>query len=153
MQPKLKKINYSGFKHSVGIKALKADKFINYMSITNDQGSKQLCAVYYSSNPDISKAHKEYPMLSRSGEKVYILARTKEELEKDRVHTGILCTACNTVLVSLYSHDFHGCGCSNETCIDGGQGSYTRVLGKDLSKVVDVKVDMINNKFRRLKRA
>lgn len=150
MKPKLKKQNYSGFKHKVAIKALSADKFINYMSITNTYGRKQVCAVYYSSNPDLSKGHKPYPMLTNSNGQVFILGRELHELKKDSIHFGVLCTNCNTILVSLDRHNFHGCGCSAETFIDGGQ-EYFRCVSSDIAKTVMVKVDMLNNKFKRMK--
>jgi len=43
----------------------------------------------------------------------------------------IRCTNCNTVLTSLFRHDYNSCGCSNGTFVDGGK-DYLRYGGMDL---------------------
>ncbi len=48
----------------------------------------------------------------------------------------IQCLMCNKVLVSNYRHDFNGCGCDNNTFIDGGY-DYLRYSAANL-KLVDV---------------
>lgn len=47
----------------------------------------------------------------------------------------VKCLVCNTVLESLFRHDFKQCSCPNQTFTDGGN-DYQRIGGKDLKKVL-----------------
>lgn len=52
----------------------------------------------------------------------------------------IRCLECGKILESKSVHDFQGCGCSNESFVDGGN-EYTRIGGKDLHKIAVIMPD------------
>lgn len=54
--------------------------------------------------------------------------------------SGVICEECGVVLISYTRWDLKRCGCNNETYIDGGQTDYTRIGGKDLTKIKSVVV-------------
>lgn len=61
---------------------------------------------------------------------------------------GIICSACNELLVSLWGHDFHYCKCGS-TAVDGGR-NYVRYVWKTNTttpKTVDV-ILYANNTFK-----
>ena len=49
----------------------------------------------------------------------------------------VRCPLCRRVMHSISRHDFQGCGCPEDTYVDGGE-DYMRVGGKDLNGVVVV---------------
>jgi len=46
----------------------------------------------------------------------------------------VKCLQCGKIMWSQHRHDFIQCSCDNETFVDGGD-VYTRIGGKDLSKI------------------
>ncbi len=54
----------------------------------------------------------------------------------------IKCLQCNEILESKHRHDFVGCGCPNETFVDGGE-DYTRIGGKNLDLIAIINQDAI----------
>lgn len=65
-------------------------------------------------------------------------AQGREEVKR-KYPNVIQCLVCRKVLVSNYQHDYNGCGCSNETHIDGGY-DYLRIVAKDIEKVAVLKL-------------
>ncbi len=57
----------------------------------------------------------------------------------------IKCSICAKIIESKHVHDCVYCNCSNQTSIDGGN-EYTRIGGKDLSKILVLK----NGKWKQL---
>jgi len=57
-----------------------------------------------------------------------------------RSRNRIKCLCCEKIIESKSVHDFVTCGCENETFVDGGC-EYTRIGGKDLSKIVFIRDD------------
>lgn len=53
----------------------------------------------------------------------------------EHIHEGVVCLHCGKVLISYYGHDYKTCNCLQNTMVDGGQASYTRYGGKDLTLV------------------
>lgn len=154
-KPVIKKVDYLGLDHeAVKAKMNPNVTFINYMSVKGSKGGEFVAAVYYDSKPNRELNHREYMLIYSvfdpftNESKLYVTGRSKEQLEAERFHSATLCTQCGTVLISLSGHHFHGCKCPNGTCVDGGQSKWgTRVLAKDLSKAVNVRVDMLTDKI------
>lgn len=62
-----------------------------------------------------------------------------------RKYPGVIqCLHCFKVLVSNHRHDFNGCGCFNDTFIDGGY-DYLRCGGKDLTKIRVLKLSKVRD--------
>jgi hypothetical protein len=99
-------------------------------------------AVFFCDSPDLTLGHKDYLMLGKSGQQWYVSGRTKEEMQELRYQPAVLCTVCDTVLYSQNTHDYHECGCSNETHVDGGR-DYIRYAGMDLSLVKLLTLDLL----------
>jgi hypothetical protein len=55
-------------------------------------------------------------------------------MEKQLIHSSVICLECGEVLVSRHRHDYKTCSCEQETMIDGGL-EYIRYGGRDLAKV------------------
>jgi hypothetical protein len=45
----------------------------------------------------------------------------------------------------MYRHDYHSCGCANDTIVDGGK-DYLRTGGKSLDKLVVGVIDLLTDK-------
>lgn len=58
---------------------------------------------------------------------------------KKKYPGAVECLECSTILVSFHRHDFKGCGCPNQTFVDGGT-DYLRVGGKSLDKIQLLKI-------------
>jgi hypothetical protein len=137
---------YYGFDHKVVAENFGGNpKFIREFEIAD-----RTWAVYFCDTPDLTKGHTPYMMLGRfvtglSGDsQIWVSGRTVEEMETLRWQQGILCQSCNTVLYSMGHHDFHVCGCENNTCVDGGR-AYLRTLAADLSKTRVVTIDLLTS--------
>lgn len=149
---KLKRRNYYGFDHDKVNQQFKGNlTYINDFCIDIKGLGYTTCAVYHAATPDKSRGHKEYMLLfSTPMSSFMVTGRTKSELKKESKHNAILCKECDTVLVSLHIHDYHTCGCPNETTIDGGK-DYQGYGGKDLTKVEHVVIDLLTNRVGRKK--
>lgn len=97
--------------------------------------------VYFSANPDRSKNHKDYMIIFYNDDQLMVTGKDEEEMKDSWTSGGVHCLTCDTVLISLNRHNFHGCGCDNDTFVDGGS-DYIRYGAKDLNKTKLVKVDM-----------
>lgn len=134
-------INYYGFDHeAVNKKFTGGLTFMNTISI---EGTP--CAVYKSKNPDTSKGHKKYMLLSTIKGTTYVSGMTPQRMMKYRFISGIQCLECDKILVSIGQHDYKTCGCPNDAMIDGGD-CYMRSGAMDLNKVKSVKVDLLTRK-------
>jgi len=51
----------------------------------------------------------------------------------------IKCLSCGKILESKYRHDLVGCGCPNDTFVDGGN-DYSRMGGIDL-ELIEILID------------
>ena len=142
---RLKERNFLGFNHEEVCKKYEGDlSFLCEMPlrIASENGFLLVpAAVYKSANPDRSKGHKEYMLLFSLQSGMYVTGRDDEELKSQWWVKGILCQSCNTVLISLDTHDFHKCGCQNETMVDGG-AHYMRYGGKDMNLIKQIRINM-----------
>lgn len=152
-QPILKKVNWYGFDHKAVAKKFGGDlTFVNYMCLDLQGLGYYPVAVYHAANPDRSKGHKDYMLLftvynpHEDKSLMYVSGRTKEELEKERMHGGILCLECNTVIISIARHDYETCDCKNKAMTDGGK-DYGRYGAMDLNKIKGVQVDLLTDKI------
>jgi hypothetical protein len=62
------------------------------------------------------------------------MSSTQPEKQKLRTVTGGTCPVCSDFVYSSYGHDFQTCACGGLS-LDGGQGSYIRVIGSEAMKV------------------
>jgi hypothetical protein len=102
-------------------------------------------AVYHCPNPDRSKGHKDFLMLTlitdlNGSRRAVVSGRDFSEMEKHRFQTGVLCKSCGSILYSRANHDYRICPCDNMSMVDGGR-SYIRYGGQDLSLVEMIEVD------------
>ena len=135
---KLKEVTWYGFDHEVVARKFEGNpKFIREFEIAG-----RVWAVYHCPDYDESLGHKEYMMLGKFGNSGYVSGRTKEEMQALRYQGAILCKFCDTVLHSMTVHDFHGCGCPNDTHVDGGR-DYLRYLSADMSLVKVLTLDLL----------
>jgi len=159
---KIKKTSYYGFDHGQVIKKFEGDlSFVNEFAVeVKLQGGGtdyKTMAVYKAKKPNREKGHKDYMLLFtvydpvEDKSQLFVTGRTKAEMQKQRYQEGILCDECDTVLYSMARHDFTKCGCSNETFIDGGR-DYARVGAMNLSKTTPVRIDLLTDKVRKLKK-
>lgn len=147
MEMKLRKRNYNGFIHEAVSKKLSGDlTYINDFCLDIKGVGYTTCSVYRAAKPDKSKGHKEFVVLFFAGRQMYVTGRSRYELNKERKHSGIHCTACGTVMVSLNRHDYQTCGCPNEAMIDGGK-DYQRFGAADMAKIQAVTVDLLTDKI------
>lgn len=140
---KLKEFDYYGFNHKeVNNKFGGELEFVCEMPVHLNTKSGPIpvaCAVYRAHKPDRNKGHKDYMLLFSQGDTYMISGR--EENEMNWKLPGVMCSACGEVLISIDRHHFNQCSCQNETFVDGGS-YYQRVGAIDLSKIIDVIVDM-----------
>lgn len=92
------------------------------------KGQYEPSAVYVAAQPDLSKGHKKYMALTKSGGLWYVQGCDEEEMEKYRSQDVLHCKECDEVIYSVMRHDFHSCSCESVS-IDGGN-DYTRCLFK-----------------------
>lgn len=145
---KLKKVDWHGLDHDKVKTSFEGDlSFVNYMNIDNTPA-----AVYHAKKPNREKGHKEFmllfskynPMTEKS--QMFVSGMEREDIEKHAMIDGIVCMECMTALVSLTGHHFHGCGCSNETFIDGGK-NYIRCGGKSMAMIVNAKINLMTDEI------
>jgi len=140
---KIKKPDYLGIAHDVVIKKMEGDlSFINYMNIAKE--GDVVAAVYLAKSPNLEKGHKKYMALYMQGSQLYVTGFDDERMEKYRKMSGAYCLDCDTFLFSMNRHDYHHCGCTNETMVDGGR-DYLRSGGKDLSRIVYGTIDLLTD--------
>lgn len=105
-------------------------------------------AVYKAKTPNTKKGHKKYMLLQLQNGRGLVRGMTARQMQKERYQEAIICLECSALLYSMNRHDFHGCGGSNETKVDGGK-DYLRYLGKDLEKIKVVTLDLITGKLKK----
>ena len=146
----LRKPDYMGIKHDKINDFLEGDlTFINYMCIDIAGVGNHVAAVYKARKPNLKKGHKKYVLLftdPNSG-RVFVSGRSPQKMIKEKMHSGVLCPGCNTVVLSLYRHDFQQCGCELETFADGGK-DYLRVGSKKLDDIKFVSVNLLTDEIK-----
>lgn len=141
----VKEVNYYGLDHEAVNKKFSGDlTYIRTFTI-----GAHYWAVYRAKSPDKSKGHKRYMMLGHrpNSDQWYVSGRTSKEIQKDRKQDAVLCMMCKTILYSIHVHHYHGCGCTNQTFVDGGR-EYLRCGGVDAGKVRSGTLDLLTGKFR-----
>jgi hypothetical protein len=108
------------------LKRYSATRFCGEMQIKDRNGnwSDNPVAMFFVSNPDTNKGHKNYLYLFLSNDQVYVGGLSSEQMEALRYQTGVKCDQCDDVIYSRYRHDYVTCTCG-EQFIDGGR-DYTR---------------------------
>jgi hypothetical protein len=120
---KLVKTNWYGFDHAAVNKQFGGDlTFVNDFCVN---GQYPPSAVYRAANPDRTKGHKDYMLLTKSGDQMWVSGMTPEEMEKFRYQEAIHCLSCDDVIYSVNRHDFRPCTCG-KVHIDGGR-DYTKI--------------------------
>lgn len=117
---KLAQENYYGLLHDKINERFSGD--LTYVGDMCLEKSKVAVAVYHAKTPDTSKGHKEYMLLqvyTKSGG--VVAGRSKEEIEKESIHSAVHCLICDTVMYSLNRHNFTQCKCENRAFADGGK--------------------------------
>lgn len=143
---KIKREVWYGFDH-----AKVAEKFEGGLTFCAEfcvRGEYKPVAVYKAKKPNTKKGHKKYMLLQIQDGRGLVRRMSAQEMAKERYQEAIICLECNTLLYSMNRHDFHGCGCSNDTKVDGGK-DYLRYLGKDLGKIKLVTLDLITGKLKK----
>lgn len=150
MKSKVKQENWYSFNHkAINKKFTGGLTFCNYFCV-NDEYSA--VAVYKVKTPDSSKGHKKYLLLGlmtreSDGAKIGVVrGMSAQKMKQFRYQHAIHCLSCDTILYSINRHHYHGCGCENETHVDGG-AEYLRYLGKDLKKIKIITLDLLTNKI------
>lgn len=148
---KIKKQDWLGLNHEAVAKKFEGDlSFINYMNV-GDKGDL-VAAVYHAKKPNLEKGHKEFMLLwkyydfTTDKDQWMVSGMTREQIEKHAKVEGILCMKCNTALWSLNRHNYHTCGCKNDTMVDGGK-DYLKAGAKDISKTRGVTINLLTDKI------
>lgn len=107
------------------------------------KGNYNPSAVYKSKNPNHSKGHKKYMLLTKYPYQKDLWAvsgMTPQAMKKERYQIGLWCPVCGDVIYSVNRHDYRECEC--QSCfIDGGK-DYTRCNPEG----VVVNIDLISGK-------
>jgi|ERR1051325_2374008 hypothetical protein len=142
---KLVKPNWYGFDH-----AKVNQMFSGGLTFVNDfcvNGEYEPSAVYRAANPDTSKGHKRYMLLTKNNGQFYVRGMDEQQIEPFRYQDALHCCACGDVIYSVNRHDFRSCSCGNVS-IDGGR-DYTRTLFSSKAPfemaVVDLLTDAISD--------
>ena len=134
------KYNYHGIIFDEVCNILEGDiKYIGTMSI-NEQ--KTPVSVFYSVKPNRSKGHKDFVLVSRFDDKIYVQGMDMKDFEKYQYQTGVICQKYGEFIYSIYRHDFRECECGS-CFVDGGR-DYLRTGGKNY---LPAKIDFINNEI------
>lgn len=138
---KLVKPNWYGFDHN------QVDKhFSGGLTFVNDfcvNGEYAPCAVYRATNPDTSKGHKKYMLLSKNQGQFIVRGMDESTIGQFRYQDALHCGSCGDVIYSVNRHDFRSCSCGSVT-IDGGR-EYTRVLTNTNADYSSVVVDLLTD--------
>jgi hypothetical protein len=136
---KIKEENWYGLDHAeINIKVEGSPDYIRSFMING-----HVWAVYKSDNPNRENGHKDYVMLSKTGDgRWFISGKDKADMEEWKLQSAIHCLLCDTVLYSITGHHYHKCGCANETMVDGGR-NYLRYGGRDMTLVKPITLDLI----------
>lgn len=82
-------------------------------------------AIFHQPNFNKDLGHKEYIGFFKNGTSLYITGFSKEDLDKEAIHSAIECQDCNDIIFSIDNHDMARCTCG-KCLIDGGK-DYTRI--------------------------
>lgn len=145
----IKKTNWNGFDHSRIIQKFEGDlTYINEFDINGTTIS-----IYKAANPNREKGHKDFMGLlkkynlidNKPQSTAFVTGFSKEDMEKYRYASGVLCLDCKTTLYSCHNHDYVTCDCANQAMIDGGGGLYGRCGALKLSRIQSVKIDLFTD--------
>lgn len=114
-------VNWYGFDHKKVSETLGSEvEFCNSFCVN---GEYRPVAVYKAKNPDRSKGHKDYVLLTDK----FIRGMDQDEIDKFRYQQGIVCLKCGDAMFSVNRHDFKYCQCGS-CAVDGGR-EYLKILG------------------------
>lgn len=114
----LKHLNYYGLDHDEVNKKFDGD--LVYLGDIVFLGQYMPWALYRSSNPDRSRGHCEYLLLTVSEDGGYVSGKEEKDFQiKERYKNVIHCKDCDDKIYSCMRHDFHPCSCG-KVSIDGG---------------------------------
>jgi hypothetical protein len=138
---KLIKPNWYGFDHAEVNKQFGGDlSFCNDFCVNDEYNPS---AVYFAANPDRTKGHKDYMLLSKNNDNFYVRGMTPTEIEKFRYQDAIHCISCDDVVYSINRHDYRPCSCGKVT-IDGGK-DYTKVSHESNAFYNMVTIDLLTD--------
>lgn len=128
---KMQRINWYGLDHTKINERFEGGlTFINSFCVL---GEYDPVAVYKVKNPDRSKGHKDFLLLTirhipfnqlPDEKQLLIRGMTKQEINKEKFQMAIHCPDCDEVVFSVMRHDYRKCSCG-KTGIDGGK-DYSR---------------------------
>jgi len=142
--------HYYGFAHEAVFARFNVDRYVGTFCI--GVGGYWPFAVYFSKNPDVSKGHKPYVLLSldslsTSGLRtrgILVSGMTTRQMGRWRKQEAILCLRCKTVIVSAMRHHDNSCLCEKDpVSVDGGR-SYVRIGAGDTSRWLGVMLDWVD---------
>lgn len=120
-KPKFIRNNWYGFDHAVVDKKFSGQlQFMNSFTINCEHYP---VAVYKAKNPDYTKGHKKYMLLSKYKESFIVRGMTPQQITKEKFSSAIHCHDCNDMITSAMIHDYNQCSCKNVS-IDGGKVYY-----------------------------
>ena len=138
---KLIKPNWYGFDHvKVNQQFGGQLTFVNDFCVNDEYAPS---AVYRAANPDTSKGHKRYMLLTKSNGQFFVRGIDERQIELYRYQDALHCRNCDNVVYSINRHDFRSCSCGNVS-IDGGR-DYTKCSFKTGAIFDQVKVDLLTD--------
>jgi hypothetical protein len=141
---KLVKPNLTGLNHDKLCEVLEGDvSFLNEFCVN---GEYLPVAVFHSSNPDISKGHKEFILVRRDEyDKAIIRGMDKKTILPFSLQSALHCLECDDVIYSVYRHDMRSCSCKAHA-IDGGK-DYTKVSYTENKKMEMCQINLLTDEI------
>jgi len=140
---KLVKPNVTGLNREKICEMLEGDvSFLNEFCVN---GEYLPVAVFHSSNPDISKGHKEFILVQQDQDQLMIRGMDKKTILPFSSQSALHCLECDDVIYSVYRHDMRSCSCK-AYAIDGGK-DYTKVSYLENTKMEMCFVDLLTDQI------
>lgn len=144
----IKHTNWYGFKQQ-GVK----DQFnvVQYLGDSVIKGGPTY-AIYYSSNPDKSKGHKNIVLLSLEYDKdgnpknTWVSGMDFRTFKKEAIQNGVYCLTCKYAMYSPHRHGFITCDCG-KVSVDGGK-DYNKVVFKDVGDFVSCEINLLTQRVK-----
>jgi hypothetical protein len=120
---------------------------VSYLGTICD--GKGAIALFHSTNPDVSKGHKEYPYLFTTHSCLFVNAYDSEDVQQHKMLLGAYCHKCKDVIYSCHNHDYRHCSCESIN-VDGGS-HYFRFGHNKGSKYTLVNIDILSGTITKAK--
>jgi hypothetical protein len=117
-------INYYCLDHSAVDKKFSGD--LVYLGSWQLKGEDYTSAFYYVKNPDKSKGHKSFMLLSSINGNFFVRGKEFLEILPLSEYPTLECSFCKDIIYSPHRHTMVTCSCE-KVCIDGGNSEYFRI--------------------------